>query len=88
MQLNFMKFPSIYADLRLNNFSQISPSAARQLVLSVKNSLRGTVKVESIMSLRHSRVSVFVQSPVVYNKTMRCDVPFPRVSLGQIKKHT
>ena len=60
MQLNFMKFPLIYAELRLKNFSQVLPSAARQLVLSVDNSLRGAVKDESVMSLRQSRVSVFV----------------------------
>jgi hypothetical protein len=59
----------IYADLRLKNFSEISPSAARQLVRSVVNSLRGAVNVESVTSLRNPRVSVFVQNPVVYDKS-------------------
>jgi hypothetical protein len=64
-----MKFPLIYANLRLKNFSDVSPSAARQLVLSVENSLRGAVKDEPVMRLRHPRVSVLVQSPVAYNKS-------------------
>jgi len=29
MQPNFMKFPLIYADLRLKNFSQVSPSGPK-----------------------------------------------------------
>lgn len=62
MQLNFMKVPLIYADLRLKNFSQFSPSAARQLVLLVENSLGGAVKDESVMSLRHLRVCVCSKS--------------------------